>query len=201
MLVAAAQAGSVAAFGELRNMYSRRLFRTILSITRNREDAEDALQDAFLKAYLALKSFEGRANFYSWLTRIAINASLMILRKRRARPEMSLNLASEQEEDCAPLEIRDTAFNPEESCEQGQRYLNLTRAIGKLPPNLRKVVEIRAMQECSVRETARLLEISEAATKSRLYRARTRLATSRAKGALSAKHFVRPQIIELDTTA
>ncbi len=197
-LVEAAKAGSASAFAELRNMYSSRVYKTTLSITRNREDAEDALQESFLKAYLALGSFEGRANFYSWLTRIAINASLMILRKKRARPETSLQLVTEKEEEIPIFELRDPAPNPEQSYERIQRYQKLIRAIGKLPPNLRNVVEIRAMQERSVLETAQILDISKAATKSRLYRARTRLATSRANGNPSRKHFVRPQGGETD---
>jgi RNA polymerase sigma-70 factor (ECF subfamily) len=179
-LVLAAQAGCAAAFAELRERYSPRIYRTIFAITKNREDAEDALQDSFLRAYLALHSFEGRANFSSWLTRIAINCSLMILRKRRARPEVSLNTSPEAEDDMPPFEFKDTAPNPEQSYVQRQRYLKLLRSIRKLTPNLREVVEIRGMRECSVKETAQLLEISEAATKSRLYRARTRLTASRA---------------------
>jgi RNA polymerase sigma-70 factor (ECF subfamily) len=182
-------------------MYSRRVYSTILSITQNKEDAEDALQDSFLKAYLALASFEGRANFYSWLTRIAINTSLMVLRKRRARPETWLHPVTEQEEDIRLLEIRDSAPSPEQSYEHRQRHQSLLRAIGKLPTNLREVVEIRAMQECTVLETADILDISIAATKSRLYRARTRLAISRANNTLSRKHFVRPTAAELDRMA
>jgi RNA polymerase sigma-70 factor (ECF subfamily) len=200
-LVEAAQAGSASAFAELRNMYSRRVYRTILSITRNKEDAEDALQDSFLKAYVALASFEGRANFYSWLTRIAINTSLMILRKRRARPETSLHPVTEQEENIPLLEIRDSAPNPEQSYEHRQQHQSLLRAIGKLPTNLREVVEIRAMRECTLLETAHILDISQAATKSRLYRARTRLATSRANSNLSRNHLVRPTVAELDRMA
>ena len=89
-LVAAARIGSSAAFQELQSRYSRRLYRRIQSITRNHEDAEDALQETFLRAYLALDSFEGRSQFASWLTRIAINSALMVLRVRRRRAEVSL---------------------------------------------------------------------------------------------------------------
>src|SRR5665213_3446900 len=93
-LVLAAQSGCRAAFNELWNLYSRRIYRTLLGITNNPQDAEDALQDAFLRAFLALESFEGRANFYTWLTRIAINSALGILRKRRCRPETSIDTNS-----------------------------------------------------------------------------------------------------------
>ena len=82
-LVAAARSGSSAAFAELREIYARRVYWKLLNMTKNREDAEDALQDTFLRAYMALHTFEERSSFYSWLTRIAINSALMILRKRR----------------------------------------------------------------------------------------------------------------------
>src|SRR5258708_206732 len=96
-LVSAAQAGSSSAFGELRDIYSPRVYRQLLTITKNREDAEDALQDAFLRAYLAIHAFEGRSTFYSWLTRIAINSALMILRKRRTRPEISFDHPNDED--------------------------------------------------------------------------------------------------------
>ena len=82
-LVAAARAGSSAAFAELREMYAQRVFRKLLTMTKNREDAEDALQDTFLRAYMALHTFEERSSFYTWVMRIAINSALMILRRRR----------------------------------------------------------------------------------------------------------------------
>jgi RNA polymerase sigma factor (sigma-70 family) len=88
-LVYAAQSGCRAAFDELVSLHSRRVRRTILAITKDSEDAEDAMQESFLRAFLAISRFEGRASFYSWLTRIAINSALMILRRRRARPEFS----------------------------------------------------------------------------------------------------------------
>ena len=90
-VVSAAQKGRPTTFAELYAIYSRRLYRTIIAITRNPADAEDALQVTFLRAYLALDTFEGRSSVYSWLLRIAINSALMILRKRRARPEALLD--------------------------------------------------------------------------------------------------------------
>jgi RNA polymerase sigma-70 factor (ECF subfamily) len=90
-LVAAARSGSSAAFAELREIYAQRVYRKILTMTKNREDAEDALQDTFLRAYLALHTFEERSSFYTWVTRIAMNSALMILRKRRLRSEVSFD--------------------------------------------------------------------------------------------------------------
>lgn len=94
-LVTAARAGCASAFTELCNQHSQRIYRTAFAITKNREDAEDVLQESFLKAYLALKDFEGRASFSSWLTRIAINCSLMTLRKRRTRSEVSCSFPAD----------------------------------------------------------------------------------------------------------
>jgi RNA polymerase sigma-70 factor, ECF subfamily len=179
-LVSAAQAGSSAAFAELREIYSRRVYRQLLTITKNREDAEDALQDAFLRAYVALHTFEGRSSFYSWLTRIAINSALIILRKRRARPEVSFDHPNETEEENVAFEFKDTGPSPEQICVHRQRCARMLRSIGKLQPRLRQVIEMQMKQSCSVREIAQALEISEAAVKSRLSRARARLAPARA---------------------
>jgi RNA polymerase sigma-70 factor, ECF subfamily len=174
-LILAAQSGCRSAFNELWDLYSRRVYRTILGITKNVQDAEDALQDAFLRAFVALESFEGRASFYTWLTRIAINSALGILRKHRSRPETSLNSTSQDGEESAPEELRDLALNPEQIFEQQQRHAKLMQAIHKLPTNLREAVQMRIAGDCSVKEVADQLNISQAAAKSRLYRASTRL--------------------------
>ncbi|MBB5331759.1 RNA polymerase sigma-70 factor (ECF subfamily) [Edaphobacter lichenicola] len=174
-LILAAQSGCRTAFDELWDLYSRRVYRTALSITKNEQDAEDALQDAFLRAFQAIESFEGRASFYTWLTRIAINSSLGILRKRRCRPESSLYSISQQEEDGIPDELRDLAPNPEQIFEQQQRHAKLIQAIHKLPEILREALQTRIAGDCSAKEVAHQLNISEAAAKSRLARASTRL--------------------------
>jgi RNA polymerase sigma-70 factor (ECF subfamily) len=174
-LVYAAQSGSRAAFDELVNLYSRRVHRTVLAITKNSEDAEDAMQESFLRAFLAISRFEGRASFYSWLTRIAINSALMILRRRCARSEFSLDTPQQWSDEIAPMDFEDLAPNPEETYYHRQRHTRLTRAIRRLSPNLREIVQARVVEECSVREVAEKFNISEAAAKSGLYRARTRL--------------------------
>jgi len=174
-LVSAAQSGCEAAFSELFSLYSRRIYRTVFAITKNAADAEDALQDSFLRAFVAINRFEGRSSFYSWLTRIAINSALMGLRRRRARPESSIDIASDVDGEIAPWEIRDSAPDPEQVYCQGQRSAKLVRAIQRLAPDLREVVRARLEEECSVKELAVKFNISEAAAKSRLYRARMRL--------------------------
>jgi RNA polymerase sigma-70 factor (ECF subfamily) len=174
-LVAAARAGSSSAFEELQSLYSRRLYKRIFSVTRNREDAEDALQDTFLRAYVALNSFEGRSQFASWLTRIAINSALMTLRKRRSRAEVSFDLPSESEEHSQTFDVCDTALNPEQICEQRQRCYCALRAVNKLHPRLRTPLSIWMNQECSMKEVARALDLPLATVKARLHRARKRL--------------------------
>lgn len=107
-LIAAARGGSKAAFEELQSGYSRRPYKRIQSITRNHEDAEDALQEMFLHAYLALDSFQGRSQFSSWLTRIAVNSALMVLRRRRTRAEVAFEPASESSEPALTIDVRNT---------------------------------------------------------------------------------------------
>ncbi len=177
-LVTEAQAGSSAAFAELQSIYWRQLYSTVIAITRNREDAEDALQDTFLRAYIALRDFEGRSSVYSWLTRIAINSALMILRKRRTRAEVFSESPFDEVEGHFP-EVRDRAPNPEQICDLHQRSTHLQRAIQKLEPKLRAPIQILLMHECSMKEIAQALDLTVAAVKTRLHRARGRLTTAR----------------------
>jgi RNA polymerase sigma-70 factor, ECF subfamily len=174
-LVVAACSGCRTGFNELCDLYSRRIYRTIFSITKNAQDAEDALQESFLRAFLALGSFEGRASFYTWLTRIATNSALAMLRKRRCRLENSLDSTSQQEDEGGLEDFRDLAPDPEQIFGERQRHAKLMQAIHELPTDLREAVQVRITGDCSVKEVAYRLNISQAAAKSRLYRARTRL--------------------------
>jgi RNA polymerase sigma-70 factor, ECF subfamily len=174
-LLLAAKGGSHAAFGELQKTYSSRLYKRIFSITRNREDAEDALQDTFLRAYRALPSFEGRAQLSTWLMRIAINSALMILRKRHARPETSIEPQAGLGDDLQSFDIRDNALNPEQICDQKQRFKAILFAIQKLDPKLRTPIGIWMSEEHSMKDLARQLGVSVAAVKARLHRARKHL--------------------------
>jgi RNA polymerase sigma-70 factor, ECF subfamily len=174
-LVSAALAGSSDAFAELQRLYSRQIYSTIFRITRNREDAEDLLQDTFLQAYLALRNFEGRSSVYSWLTRIAINSALMLLRKRRNHHEVCCDFAGETEHEVAYQEPKDPCLNPEQVYDQHQRCANIHREIERLQANLREPLQTRMTHGSSLGEIAKTLDITEAAVKARLYRARTRL--------------------------
>lgn len=176
-LVSAVQAGAPAAFAQLYAIYSPRLYRTITAITKNPEDAQDALQETFLRAHLRVHAFEGRSNIYSWLTRIAINSTLMILRKRRTRPEVLFDPQPDDRCETIFVELRDPAPNPEEVYDFRQRQIKILRAIRRLDPKLQAVLRMQMMHEWSVKEISRALNISVAAAKSRLYRARRQLST------------------------
>jgi RNA polymerase sigma-70 factor, ECF subfamily len=171
-LVSEAQAGSRETFRELYALYSRRLYRTIVAITKNHQDAEDALQDTFLRAHLALGRFEGRSTIYSWLTRIAVNSALLILRKQRARPEVFFDPQPDAQGKNLTFEVKDHAPNPEELYDLHQRRVVLLRAIRNLDTGLREPIRMQIGQEASLKEIGRKLNLSEAAVKTRLHRAR-----------------------------
>jgi RNA polymerase sigma factor (sigma-70 family) len=173
-LVAAAKNGDQQAYAELCRRHSHRTLRTVLRITRNVADAEDTLQESLLKAYTHLGDFDGRSAFSSWLTRIAINNALMLLRKRRSQPVHSFE-TDPQAEDFKFPEPTETSHNPEESCIQNALENELAKAIRYLPPGLRDVVLHRYREHASVAQTAKILGISEAAVKSRLFRARSKI--------------------------
>jgi RNA polymerase sigma-70 factor, ECF subfamily len=172
------RAGVPDTFADLYALYSRRLYKTIFAITKHPEDTEDALQDTFMRACLAMHTFEGRSTIYSWLTRIAINSALLVLRKRRIRSEICLDPHSGSFADTAPLDIRDSAPNPEQLCDLNQRYTILIRAVGNLRASLRTPIQMRMETESSLKEISQRLRISEGAVKARLHRARARLSSA-----------------------
>jgi RNA polymerase sigma-70 factor (ECF subfamily) len=138
------------------------------------------LQETFLRAYLALDSFEGRSQFASWLTRIAINSALMILRVRCRRAEVPLEPPLESGEPALAIDVRDPALNPEQRYDQRQRCYSALHAMSNLDDKLRTPMTIWIEQECSIKELARTLDLSVTAVKSRLHRARKRLARPKA---------------------
>ncbi len=160
---------------DLHLTYSHRLYKTILAITKNPEDAEDVLQETFLRAWLALHSFEGRSSVYSWLTRIAMNTAFEILRKRHVRGEISMDSQLGNDGEVRSYEIRDPNPNPEQIHDLRQRRMTLHKAIQKLDHRLRRPVQMRIRNESSLKEIGRTLNISEGAVKVRLHRARVRL--------------------------
>src|SRR5207253_10021807 len=145
-LVQAAKGGDVAAFEELVKRYDRNVFRIAQHITQNREDAEDVVQDAFLKAYQNLGQFQGQSKFYTWLVRIAVNEALMKLRRRRPERMVSLDEDVKTEEDSLPREVADWSRNPEQQYSQAELREILTRRIQGLPPSFRTIFVLRAVE-------------------------------------------------------
>jgi len=173
ILVAAAKSGDRPAFLELWTRHSSRAFKTAYRITGNRYDAEDAFQDTWMRAYVHLNTFDGRARFSTWLTRIAINSSLMILRAKRAHPGTYIEITDG--DTWQHLEIADTAKNAEEIYLTHEGLERLRRAIRCLAPSLRNVLETHQSKDSSLKEVAEFTGISVAATKSRLTRAKRTL--------------------------
>ena len=174
ILVAAAKAGDISAFDTLVNRYERKIFRLTQNITQNREDAEDAMQEAFLKAFEHLGDFEGNSRFYTWLVRIAVNQALMKLRRRRSNI-VSLDEEIDTGEDMMPREIEDWGPSPIERYEQTEMGQILSKVIGELDPSFRIVFQLRDIEQLSTEETAEALGLSVPAVKSRLLRARLKL--------------------------
>ena len=175
VLVRAAKGGDDKAFGELVKCYDRNVFRIAQHITQNREDAEDVVQDAFLKAYTNLQQFQEQSKFYTWLVRIAVNEALMKLRRRRPERMVSLDEDIKTEDDSVPREVADWAPNPEQNYNQAELKEILSRTIQGLPPGFRTVFILRDVEGLSTEETAEALELSIPAVKSRLLRARLQL--------------------------
>jgi RNA polymerase sigma-70 factor (ECF subfamily) len=174
-LVQKAKAGDVASFEELVKRYDRNVFRIAQHITQNREDAEDVVQDAFLKAYSNLHQFQGQSKFYTWLVRIAVNEALMKLRRRRPERMVSLDEDVKTEDDSLPREVADWSPNPEQQYTQAELRDILTKTIQGLPATFRTVFVLRDVEGLSTEETAEALELSVPAVKSRLLRARLQL--------------------------
>src|SRR5512146_2803293 len=174
-LVRAAKGGDMGAFEELVKRYDRNVFRIAQHITQNREDAEDVVQDAFLKAYGNLNQFQEQSKFYTWLVRIAVNEALMKLRRRRPERMVSLDEDVKTDEDSIPREVADWSPNPEQQYNQAELKQILSKTINGLPPSFRTVFVLRDVEGLSTEETAEALNLSIPAVKSRLLRARLQL--------------------------
>lgn len=176
-LVEAAKSGQRVAFDELFRRHAQNIYRTTYRITRNREDAEDAVQDCFLSVLVHLKSFDGRAQFSTWLTRVAMNAALMRLRKNHTGREIPLDQSAETTE-MPERQLTDSSLNPEERWARCEQERILKSAVAELRPSIREVVEVHQFQEHSLNETAEFLGISVAAAKARMFHARAALRRS-----------------------
>ena len=174
-LIAQARLGNVRAFSDLLERYERKIFRLAQHITQNREDAEDVLQETFLKAYEHLDQFQGNSKFYTWVVRIAVNQALMKLRKRKTDRTVSIDEGIDTGEDIMVREIAAWDENPEQRYSRDEMNEILNTAVESLAPAYRTVFVLRDVEELSTEETAEALDLSIPAVKSRLLRARLQL--------------------------
>jgi RNA polymerase sigma factor (sigma-70 family) len=177
-LIQQAITGDANAQEKLFKVHASRLYRTAFGVLRNKEDAEDALQDCWLRACTNLKYFEGRSSLSTWLTRIVINSALMIFRRKRSVREVSMEAAEETDKISLIDQFPDPTPNPEQRFVEYERKKILNQAIRGLRPLIREVVQLSQLQELSMKEIARHLGISVEATKGRLFHARAELRKS-----------------------
>lgn len=174
-LVERTREGDAKAFAALVRRYEGKIFRLAQNITQNREDAEDVLQETFLKAYEHLDQFQGNSKFYTWIVRIAVNQALMKLRKRKTDKTVSIDESIDTGEDTVTREIAAWDENPEQRYSREEIAEILHAAIESLAAPYRAVFVLRDMEELSTEETAEALDLSIPAVKSRLLRARLQL--------------------------
>jgi RNA polymerase sigma-70 factor (ECF subfamily) len=171
----AAKRGDSTAFETLCKQSANTVFHMARRMMRNNEDAEDVVQESFQQAFLHLKSFNGDSRFSTWLSRIAINAALMKLRKKHRLWDVSLDESAEAEESPSRIEIEDDGLNPEQLYAQTERQRILTEAMNDLTPGMRKAIELREIDERSTEETAQIMGISVGAVKARVFHGRKKL--------------------------
>jgi len=174
-LVHASKNGDIAAFEQLVKRYDRKLLRIAQSVAHNREDSQDAVQEAFLKAYQNLTTFREDSKFSTWLIRITVNQSLMKVRKQRATTELSLNEDFQAEDDTLPIEVADWAPDPEHLYWASELRDILIKCLEELSPILRTVFVLRDIEGLTIEQTAEVLDVSHTAVKARLWRARLQL--------------------------
>jgi RNA polymerase sigma-70 factor (ECF subfamily) len=175
VLVAQTREGDARAFSELVKRYEGKVFRLAQHVTQNREDAEDVLQETFLKAYEHLDQFRGDSKFYTWIVRIAVNQALMKLRRRKSDKAVSLDETIDTGEDNIVREIAAWDEDPEQQFSREEIGSILDKAVESLEPIYRSVFVLRDIEDLSTEETAEALDLSVPAVKSRLLRARLQL--------------------------
>lgn len=177
-LLARARGGDSASFELLCAPHRGRLLKTAFKITGNREDAEDAVQDSLMRAFVRINDFREDSSFSTWLTRIVINSALMIRRKRCSARHVFIDDTCEGAEGPLKFEIPHNAPDPAQIFAARERRKALRKAISGLRPSLRSVLEVGHLQDVSMKETAKALNISVAAAKGRLFHARAALRRS-----------------------
>jgi len=196
MLVAATKCGDTLAFERLVLRYKSRIFAAAKRITKNREDAEDVVQEAFHKAFRHLHDFQEKSRFSTWMTRIAMNEAFMLLRRRREIREI---LPEGQEDGVESFSAKfiDQRPSPEESCCLRERKEILAEAINRLGPKIRRTVMLRDIEERSIEETAQILGASIGVVKSRLFQGRRKLRATVNPGLLWEVHTSGPAEAQL----
>src|SRR6266481_829076 len=174
-LVAGAKTGDARAFELLVQRQEGKLFSLAQRMIRKRGDAEDEEQQSFQKAFIHLKKFEGESLFSTWLTRIAINEALMLLRRRRGSREVPIAESNTEDETALPLDIPDLGPSPEDNCLQREQERILSAAVHELTPGMRKAIELRELGELSTGETAQVMGLSVGAVKARVFHGRRKL--------------------------
>ena len=177
-LIQQALAGDADALSPIFAHHSSKLFRAAFSLLHNKEDAEDALQEGLINAYIHLNSFQRRSLFSTWLTRIVINAALMALRRKRARPETSLDECQGGESDDWPAWVVDFRANPEQACAAMEAKQIVESHVEQLSSCLRSAFRLREMEGLSTKEARKVLGLTENVVKSRVFRARRGLTKS-----------------------
>jgi RNA polymerase sigma-70 factor (ECF subfamily) len=167
-----------AALEEIWRTHARQILRITQRITNNREDAEDALQDSFLRAHVHLHDFDGRSSIGTWLTRIAINSALLILRKRAGAAMVSIDNVGIHGTDTLALIPADQAPSPEAQYAEMEVQAIVRSSIGTLRPSIRRALELQTIEERSVKEIAENMSLSVAAAKARMFHARAALRRS-----------------------
>ena len=177
-LLSQAKSGDQQAFGELCLRYNAMLKHKIFTIVRQQEDTEDVLQDTFLSAYKHLHSFRGKSKFSTWMIRIGINRSLMLLRKRKTLSKTTSEVLTEDAQEIKTLQVRDPKPNPEQRYMISQTQQILGDAVRRLPCHMRGVIDHRYGKDRRIKEAAATLGITDANVKLRLVRARHMLRRS-----------------------
>ena len=173
--LAAAKRGDSAAFEILCKQSANTVFHLARRIMRNNEDAEDVVQESFQQAFIHLQRFNGDSRFSTWLSRIAINAALMKLRKKHHLLDVSLDESAETEQPSSGIDVEDQGLNPEQLYAQKERQRILSEAMNELTPGTRKAIELRELGERSTEETAQIMGISVTAVKARVFHGRRKL--------------------------
>ena len=175
VLVSAAKNGNQRAFEVLVERHQQRMLAFARRYTRVREDAEDVVQQTFQKAFIHLNKFQGKSSFSTWLTRIAINEALMLMRRGRGLREIPVDDSNDHGVAASAMEIPDPSPDPETSYLRRERVQILSETLGNLRPGMRKAIELRELAELSTEETAQRMGVSVAAVKARIFHARKKL--------------------------